>query len=105
MENFWEDSPLYRRKQELLDELDMARGARDEAATPVLMAVRMGATDLDLFRQYRAEYLAAYEAWEDVYVAWDTARRAFAASPAGQARVRWLKDPLAPAAPEEQEVA
>ncbi|WP_296740428.1 hypothetical protein [Mesorhizobium sp.] len=90
MKHFWEESPLWQRKEELLAELKKAAAAMDKAGREVLTSLQMGFLDSLGGREDRAAYLTAHEAWQDAYVAWSDAHNAYRASPAGQAERRYF---------------
>lgn len=94
MNAFWENSPLWQREHLLAVDLEKAEKARDRGGEDILICVRVGGLDAEIGRQKHAEYLAAYEAWEDAYVAWDKARKAFESSRVGRAYFQYLHDPL-----------
>lgn len=100
MEKVWEDSPEWQGKQELLEALEKAREAKDEAGLDVLVCVRGGLLSGPTWERDRRAYLLAQEAYEDAYVAWDEASKTFRASPAGRAFARFFADPLATEAEE-----
>lgn len=99
MSNFWESSPEWQRKEELFDELNKATAAKDEAGQVVLASLLMGFLDTESGQRDRADYLTAYDDYRDAYVAWEAARKAFKASPAGQAKAAYFArlraDPIA----------
>lgn len=92
MENFWESSPLYQRRQELAAELDQATKAKDVEGERVLACIQ---NDNDSrhgnhWQRVRQTYKDAVERYEDAFAAWDAAYKAFDASPAGQAKERYF---------------
>lgn len=95
MQKFWKNSPLWQRERELLAELEAATEADSNAGATVLACLRIGVLGSIHGRECRAAYLRASEARDDAYAAWRTASEAFKASAAGQARARYLADPLA----------
>ncbi|MGB3540714.1 MAG: hypothetical protein WBA42_21380 [Mesorhizobium sp.] len=107
MKKFWEDSPEWQRKEELHAELVQATKAKEEEGRCVLACIQHDndSPHGDYWHQRRQAYKNAAERYQDAFDAWMAAHKAFRASPAGQARARWLKDPLAPAAQTEQEAA
>lgn len=107
MREFWKQSPEWQRKQELHDELARATKAMNEEGERVLACIQNDndSPHGDHWFAVRQAYKDAVERYEQAYDAWGAARKAFDASPFGQARARRLKDPLAPAALAEQEAA
>ncbi len=109
MKFFWQSSPEWLRERELCAELKKAGEAMDKAGAVVLASLRMGTLNTEHGRHRRAEYMTAHEAWQDAYVAWEAAGKAFKASPAGQARedyfARLRADPIARASAPVQESA
>lgn len=97
MKNFWESSPLWRRKQELAAVERAAMEARDEAGVRVLACVLHDAVapDGDYWRGCRQAYQDAHAEWREASDAWFAAYKAFHASPVGKARARFIVDPLA----------
>lgn len=91
---FWQRTPEWRRKRERQAALDAAREEMDKAGRAVLIDLRMGMLDTEIGRDDRKAYLLAHQTYEDAHVAWDSARQAFEASPAGKARARWHADPI-----------
>ncbi|RWC46093.1 MAG: hypothetical protein EOS55_18250 [Mesorhizobium sp.] len=102
MWNFWESSPEWQRKEELFAALKVAKAERDEAGRGILVCVGLGYLDGAVWESDRAAFLLAHEAYEDAFLAWREADKAFNASPAGQACARYFADPLAAQATESE---
>lgn len=105
MKQFWEDSPLYQRKQEAFAAYERAAKEENEAGALVLASVRMDATGGQIWRERTDSYKSSVEDAWCAFNAMIQADEDFRTSHVGQAFARWLKDPLAPAAPAEQEAA
>lgn len=95
MKNFWEQSPLWQRKEELYAALKAALEVEKEAGRLVLSAVLYDTMGGEIWRERADAYKAAADAAFEAMRASNAANRAFEASPAGQARDRYLRDPLA----------
>lgn len=94
MNEFWKQSPEWQRKQEAEAAWEAAKQAEKKAAESVLARVRYDATRGEDWHRAAEAYTAAAEAaYKAVLVSID-ADEAFHASPAGQARARYWKDPL-----------
>lgn len=101
MKHFWEQSPEWQRQQELGEAYDAAEKARREAGWVLSFVLHDAvAPSGAAWGKARADYKEACEAWKDAGDAWWAAVEAFRASPAGQARARYSRDPLATPAEE-----
>jgi hypothetical protein len=92
MKDFWEQSPLWQRKEELHTELDKATKVMEEEGRRVLACVELDADSLHgtYWRERRQAYKDADERYKDAYAAWRAAHKAFDASPVGQAYHRYF---------------
>lgn len=92
MENFWENSPLYQRKEELFAELDRATKAKEDEGQRVLACIDNDNDSPcgDYWHYRRQAFKDAVERYNEACAAWDAARKAFEASPVGQAKARYF---------------
>lgn len=98
MEHFWESSPEWQRKQVAWLAFQKACIKVDAASVDLLTKIRCyGPQPSTIEDDARTQYFEATEEYDAVLLVWREAKQAFAASPAGKAYVRYLKDPLAPA--------
>jgi hypothetical protein len=100
MPDFWKSSPYWQRAEEARARFQEAHAARERAGQDLLAKVATyGPQPSTLEYDARDRYLAAFQEAAAAFEVWHDAREAFEASPTGQAKARFHRDPLAAGEP------